>query len=276
MKKNKNQNNFYYKIPIKFYFGAATVLIQEIIFFSKKNNLKRVYLNIISKNKVYKNYFKILKYLNTNISISFNKRISNNSINVKKKFKKKNVYDFDIINKLYILTNKFPLLNFKKSCYNKVKFTLKKKSINIKKSVAIHIKINKYESKKKHINFWKKVINYFINKNYNVIILSSDNKIINDLPKKKISIINNKQIFFEPVLSQISKMFIGSASGFCNFANFSNIPYLIIKHPKHHQYSIDKQIKNNKLIFAKKKQFLLRSLLSYNKISRYIEKIEKN
>ena len=259
-----------YIIPKKFFYGSAITLIQEIILLQKKK--VKIKINLISKNKNYIKYFNIAKYLDTNIEFFKNKKIGLNSLNLNKVLNKKISYSLEnVITKSS--TNKIkPKLIFKKKYVALVRNKLKKKKIN--KFVCIHIKELNNKINLKELNSWKNLIK-FVSKNFLIIFLSSNAYKKYFIKDKNILFISFKNIYSEPILSQICKFYLASASGFCSFAIFSDVPYLIIKKPKEHADQIKREIKYNKLKFASNKQFLIReNMHNIKKILNYVKKIK--
>lgn len=61
-------------------------------------------------------------------------------------------------------------------------------------------------------------------------------------------------------LIQHAFMFMGMASGFCNVALFSNVPYLIWKHPNHHAKEMEREFQgHSQFMFAMENQRFMRS-----------------
>lgn len=259
-----------YIIPKKFFFGSAITLIQEIILLRKKNI--KIKINLISKNKKYLKYFNIIKYLDTNIEIFKNKKIGSNSLNLNKVLNKKVSYSLENIITKSSANKIKPKLIFKKKYVTLVRNKLKKKKIS--KFVCIHIKESKKKVNLKELNSWKNLIK-FISKKFLIIFLSSNSYKKYFIKNKNILFISFKNIYSEPILSQICKFYLASASGFCSFAIFSDVPYLIIKKPREHVDQIKKEIKFNRLKFASNKQFLIREKMhNIKKILNYVKKIE--
>ena len=121
---------------------------------------------------------------------------------------------------------------------------------------------------------WEKLLK-FMPKEYSIIFLKSYKYKKNFNKNKNVLFLDPKNIYMEPILSQICKFFLASASGFCSFAIFSNVPYLLIKKPKEHIEQIKSEIKFNRLKFASNKQYLIRAEMgNIKKILSYVKKIK--
>ena len=262
--------DYIYKIPKKYFYGSAITLIQEIIELNKKKNVK-IKLNLISKNKQYLDYFNIVSYLDLNIKILKN-RHHYNTINLNKVLNKKISYSLQNLIKISKLRKEKPKLFFKKKYINLVKTKLKKK--NIKKFICVHIKESFNKSNFREIRLWEKLLK-FMPKEYSIIFLKSYKYKKNFNKNKNVLFLDPKNIYMEPILSQICKFFLASSSGFCSFAIFSNVPYLLIKKPKEHIEQIKSEIKFNRLKFASNKQYLIRAEMgNIKKILSYVKKIK--
>ena len=262
--------DYTYKIPKKYYYGSAITLIQEIIELNKKKNIK-INLNLISKNKQYLDYFNIVKYLDLNIKI-FKNSNNHNSVNLNNLLNKKISYSLQNLIKISKFRKKKPKINFKKKYINLVKDKLKKK--NIKKFICVHIKENITKDNFRQIQSWEKLLK-FMPKEYSIIFLKSDKYKKNFNKNKNVLFFDTKNIYIEPIMSQICKFFLASASGFCSFAVFSNVPYLLIKNPKEHVRQIKSELKFNRLKFASYKQYLIREKIdNTKKILSYVKKIK--
>lgn len=262
---------YIYRIPKKYFYGSAITLIQEIILLQKKKNSK-IRLNLISKNKKHLSYFEITKYVNINIKILKNKKSIPNALNLNSILNKKISYSLQNVIKISRLTKNKPKLVFKKKYIDLVRNKLKNQKI--KKFICIHVKRTLNRNNLKEIDSWKKIIKS-LQKNFLVIFLQSNDYKKSFIKDKNVLFLNSKNIYTQPILSQICSFFIASASGFCSFAIFSNVPYLLIKKPNEHKEQIKSELKLNKLKFASNKQYLIReNIHNTKKILSYVKKIK--
>ena len=66
-------------------------------------------------------------------------------------------------------------------------------------------------------------------------------------------------LLFDLSMIQVCFMFMGMASGPCNMALFSGVPYLIWKHPDHHTQEMDREFQgHSQFIFANEYQKFMR------------------
>lgn len=73
-------------------------------------------------------------------------------------------------------------------------------------------------------------------------------------------------------LIQCCFMFMGMASGPCNFALFSHIPYLIWKHPEHHAAEMEKEFQGQpQFSFARENQKFMRAWDTFDSIKTEFE-----
>jgi hypothetical protein len=244
-------------------FGSFLILLIEINYIRYLFKIKKVNLILDNNNCNYDQFTTFYKITNNLkfdnfISINYFSKINllnhRNTMNFEKIFYKSSLYSFETINNIFNLTNKYPLLVFKKKLINSVLKFIKKNKI--KKFITIHLKHDP-DSKLSNTkyNLWRNSLNNCKNLNNKNILFVG-----NDAIKDNLNITGdnfyfsndfNLNISEQLYLVSISSFFIGTASGFCCAANFSNTPYIIIKHPDHHKSLIKKELQENKLPFSK-------------------------
>lgn len=70
-----------------------------------------------------------------------------------------------------------------------------------------------------------------------------------------------------------SLFFLGVASGMCTPAMLSNIPYIIIKHPKYHSFEMSKELFESRLPWALQNQIFKISSVSTSVLDSWVEEI---
>jgi len=271
---SKNFIKIELELKKKINFGSSLVILQECLLLSKLYKKKNIVLNIIG-NKINKNIFFIRKFLKFKFIITRNKNFKSD-VKLNQIIKKKNYYSYLLINKIFEIFKIFPIFEFNNNVIKNIKYLIKKKKLN--RFVTIHMKHDKLNKiANANIFFWKKVINFFLDKNFKVVIVGSqeNEKFFVNLKNIFCCFENKIDLVSQGALIHKSEAFIGNASGFCCFANFSRVPQLVIKHPKHHKSEIFKEIKNNKLLFSKKNQYFVLENQSFNKIKKYLNAVQK-
>lgn len=243
--------NFYYILAPQFSFGGTLLLLHEI--YNLNHGNKNIKL-IIKCKKSQEKLFNINKFLDSKIKIEFGSS-RNNYINLNKIIEKKQDYSFSYIYKNF---KKVKFIKFKEKYIKEVKAFLKLN--NFQNFFCVHLKKDENKTGSANILEWKKFINYLAKKK-KIIILNSSfyNDDLKDIPNVFFVKKGKKNIFFEPIMLLLSKAFFGNASGFCTFANFSHISYLILKNSRHHINEFKGETKKNRLLFAKKKQLIIRN-----------------
>jgi hypothetical protein len=247
--------------------GAYLVLLQEIIILSKIYKKKKINFSFI--NKINKNFFKE-KFINfSNLKINLVKKHKNKFINFSYIKKRDKLYSLSLISSLYKKYKIKPKLEWNKKTIRESNRVIKK--FNLKNFIVVNLKkdLNSSIASAK-INVWKKVFKFIIKK-YKIIIVGNDgyhDQINDKIFKKRILFLDQHNISLAAQLNIINsaKFFLGTASGICMGSCFSDTPYGIFKHPKHHSNEMKKELFGNHLVFASKKQFIFRKIQSYNNI----------
>ena len=256
---------YYFRLPKNFTFGGALLLLHEVYNLKKSRKISLV----VNCKKEKKPLFNVNKFFESNIKINFSRKKKSYYIDLNKIIEKKKDYSFIF---LYKNIKKIKFIQFKKKYLNEVKKFLQKN--DLKNYLTVHLKKDTTNIGSAKINEWKKFIKK-ISKNYKVILLNSA-KYKNQLKNiSNVYFINKgiKNIFYEPIIALLSKAFFANASGFCTFINFSNTSYLSIKNPKHHSEEFKFETKKNKLLFAKKNQFIIRNKQDNKLLLKYAKKI---
>ncbi len=264
------------KGPHKKNIGSYLTILQELILISKIYKKKK--FNFFFKNKVDIKFFydNFIKFCNIDINIIKQdlKKISN-AIDLDKLKPKKQIYSLSRINYFYKSYKVQPILKWNKKTDLETKKILEK--FKLKKFVIITLKRDKnlsFASAK--ISVWNKIIQYLLKKGYSIVVIGDDNFDNWNLKKE----LNDKIIFLKDynfsIASQFnlikkSNFFLGTASGICMIACFSNKPYAIFKHPKHHVTEMKKELLNNKTFFYKKKQYFFIAHQTYVNIKKAIK-----
>ena len=254
--------------------GAYLVLLQEILILSKIYKKKQINFSFINKKN--KNFFKE-NFINFfKLKINLVEQHKSKFINLSYIKKKNELYSLSLINLLYKKYKIKPKLEWNKKTISESNGVIKK--FNLKNFIVVSLKkdLNSSIASAK-INVWIKVFKFIIKK-YQIIIIGNDgyhNQINDKIFEKKIIFLDEYNISLAAQLNITSsaKFFLGTASGMCMGSCFSNTPYAIFKHPKHHSSEMKKELFGNHLVFANKKQFIFRKMQSYNNIISAIRKI---
>jgi hypothetical protein len=123
---------------------------------------------------------------------------------------------------------------------------------------------------------WSKAILKFIERNSDarVLIIGDDGRHFRSLRSKGILIAANLKLPLHEQLSLVATSlgFVGMSSGPSTVALLSSTPYVIFKHPKHHQNQMLKQLGDlNHYSFANSKQRYIRQYPSAKQILRALE-----
>lgn len=259
--------NYLYTIPSNFKFGGCLILLHEI--YNLEKNSKNTKLYLIGEKKFQK-YFKINKYLKSNIKIVNKISKKDSYINLNKLVLKKINYSFSFLNNI---KKKINYISFKKNYIREVKKYLKNKKI--KKYISVHLKADTNILGNTPIREWKKYVEHLSSKKKVFLVHSNyfkkhfkDNKNVLFLEAKY-----QNKIYFEPIIALLSKGFIGNASGFCTYLNLSNTKYLILKNPKQHKNMFKYETKNLRLGFANKHQYIIKTKQNFKNIKKHEKKI---
>ena len=152
------------------------------------------------------------------------------------------------------------------------------------KTIFVHLKnISPYNEEESNVNWevWKRFFNKsFLDLPEIVFCLIGDDKIEIDLNSfDNVILAKDKNLSLAQQLALVARSygFIGLASGLCSAANFSNIPYVIIKHPSHHAYEMDRELGDNEAFnFSERTQFLWRKEQSIKILNRALKLIIKH
>jgi len=141
--------------------------------------------------------------------------------------------------------------------------------------IFLHLRLFGLEKESRaDIKIWKNLISQVSDISSLPLIFMGNDSYPDDFSKiKGVYFLKN---FVPELVSQLSlvpsaRMFIGSASGIAGAAMYSEIPYLIFKHPEHHKNEIARELKNgNQFPWALKNQLLLRQHPSLDIIKKFI------
>jgi hypothetical protein len=148
--------------------------------------------------------------------------------------------------------------------------------------ITIHLKNVKDTLSNANLIEWQKAIKYIVTKN-------NKNKVFiigNDLNESQYQLfdfqnvvitktLKEKSLLLDLSLILSSNIFMGMSSGPCNIAIFSNIPYVIFKHPEHHTEEMKKEMnEDRKFIFQKNNQYFLLEYDTFEMIKKYFDLIE--
>lgn len=265
----------------KINFGGFFIFLLECNIlknFFKKNFVKVIFTNKNLSQEKFKKYKEYFSYLDFDYSISYRKNINNNAkglLNIDTLFDKKFSYQTTFLSLLSNKSSLKPIIKYKNSLNKEISIILKKKKI--KNFITLHLNINKSNSlSTAKISFWKKLIDHLLLKNLSlqIIFVGFDKKFYKHERVHYAYDLFKNDIYSFYIIYK-SKFFIGNASGYCCAAIFSNIPYLIIKNPKHHVKTIKNEIKKSKLDFANKDQLIIRSIQNFDYIKNNLSKFNK-
>ena len=261
--------------------GGSLVLRQEVELLSEIKSSKNI--NIFYKkeldskeekiiNIVFKSsnlIFKIYKVFN---EISFDWPLKNDLNEIDFSY-----HSFSRINKLFYKYGKKPRLDWNIDIINSAKNKIKSLDKNI---IAIHLK-NVEENNLLESNIDTKTWVKFFDKNKiedHYYLLIGDDAIPSSIDFDYVFQANRFNLSIEEQLALIPfcKGFIGLASGMCTSANFSNIPYVILKHPDHHREEMESTFNSkNKIPFFNENQHLWRTSQNKEVLQKALELVIK-
>ena len=264
----------------RFTIGGAIVLRQEAEYLAEINKINRIYVfiknysnDISNFDRVYNNVFnssvykfELIKELDENEFIWPTPNMLNNE--------NFSYFSFDRLKNLFE-TYKLPFLlkwdlntitnskNFSKS------FTKPVLSVHLK-----HVFPYDITESNAQIDEW---LNFFNNnQSFDFILIGDDN--VYDLLSKCENVYTTSHLTLSEQLCLVTQTngFIGTASGICNAAFFSNIPFIVFKHPKHHVKEMEYELgSSNKFPFSTNKQLLLREIADTKSLNKALNFILK-
>lgn len=128
------------------------------------------------------------------------------------------------------------------------------------KSIVVHLKNNKNDTQSNaNQNEWSRFFNYCLENNIPVKFLLIGNEeyssILNNFSNVIITKYYGGSLELDLALINRSFCFLGMSSGPCNMAILSNRPYLIWKHPGHHEEEMKKELQGEqRFIFSNESQ----------------------
>ena len=251
--------------------GGALVLRQEAEILSILNNFDQINLNI-SYDPISQNFpEKIFDTVFNSSAITFNQisnlsdKVTNWPSDLMLKATNFSYYSFERITQLYENKNVQVNLSWKEEIKNKTKLFTNK---FYKPIVTVHLKyIPPYNilDSNADINEWSRFLSE--NKNFDFIIIGDD-KLPDEITNlSNVHYANELALSCQLCLVSNSIAFLGTASGICNAAFFSQTPFVVFKHPLHHINEMQNELgNNNKFNFSSNKQLLLRELATYQTI----------
>jgi len=171
---------------------------------------------------------------------------------------------------LYKVHGKRPDLSFNKpSNYQKRKNT-----------ISLHLKNASKGDTESNANFlvWQQFIESCASSDVHFLLIGDDPvpRSIKNLPHVTSLSDENISLTAQLVCIQESSAFMGMASGPCNVAVLSQVPYLIFKHPSHHAEIMKKELGNaNRYGFSVKNQYILRRYETFKLLSGFFNKVYK-
>lgn len=263
--------NFYYKYN-DLNLGGAITFRKECEMLAQLKNKKKIKLFFTQINKKNKKFYnEIFKYSDFNFSIfKYKSNISYSNIleNINAPS-----YSLAKINHLYKKHKINPVLKWSKKKISFVKKKMKKININ-NKVITVHLK---YISPISHIGNAKlKIWSDFFKKYKNItfILIGHDNY-KNYKFSENVKLFSNfsQKLSDHLILPLLSDGFMGTASGITTAVNFSKVPYIIFKHPKHHVKAMKNELFKGNYIFAQKRQKIIRKVPSSKILSKYLKYI---
>lgn len=268
----------YVYTSLKLNFGGLIVTLMELDFFSEKLSNQKIIFCITNKN-MQKNDFKnlndnLINGFLLNFSVKFLKSLPTSSIDINKIFSKSNSYSFSFLNYLNKKNKFYPIILFNKNIKKNVSNFLSK--YKIKNFITLHLKETNQKKDISSVNYkvWVQSFDKLkVTKNYYILIVGNNSINKFNLKNKKIIDANLKLNLAEQFyLVSISNYFIGMASGFSCSANFSKVPYMILKHPNHHREIIKEELEDKKIPFSRKKQDILFVKQDIQQLSKILRK----
>lgn len=245
--------------------GGALVLRQEAEILSKINNFDQINLNISYDSNNQNFPEKIFDTVFNSSAITFNQKsilpgnITNWPSDLILKASNFSYFSFERISQLYEKNNIQVNLSWKEDVIKKTKLFAQK---FIKPIVTVHLKyIYPYNISDSNadVNEWS---TFFKNNNEFDFILIGDDKLPDEITSlSNVHYANQLTLSCQLCLVSSSIAFLGTASGICNAAFFSQTPFVVFKHPLHHINEMQNELgNNNKFNFSSNKQLLLREL----------------
>ena len=255
--------------------GAYLTILQEILLLSqiyKKKKVKFFFTNKVKKKFFYENFLK-----NTKLDIELVKKKKNNFINLELIKKKEEIYSLSRVNHLYNLYKIKPLIQWNKKIRNESNNIIK--LFDLKKFIVVTLKRDtKLPIANAKILVWKKIFQFLVKKKFKIVIIGNDNfenSFRNHNLKNFIIFLKNYDFTLASQFDLVNKakFFIGTASGMCTAAYFSEVPYAIFKHPKHHTSEMKNELLNDRAVFSFKKQRFYLKYQKFNTIKNAIKHI---
>jgi len=251
--------------------GGALVLRQEAEILSKINNFDQINLNISYDSNNQNFPEKIFDTVFNSSAINFNQKsilpgnITNWPSDLILKANNFSYFSFERISQLYEKNNIQVNLSWKQDVIKKTKLFAQK---FIKPIVTVHLKyIYPYNISDSNadVNEWSI---FFKNNNEFDFILIGDDKLPDEITSlSNVHYANQLALSCQLYLVSTSIVFLGTASGICNAAFFSQTPFVVFKHPLHHINEMQNELgNNNKFNFSSNKQLLLRELATHQTI----------
>jgi len=248
--------------------GGALVLRQEAEILSKINNFDQINLNISYDSNNQNFPEKIFDTVFNSSAITFNQKsilpgnITNWPSDLILKASNFSYFSFERISQLYEKNNIQVNLSWKEDVIKKTKLFAQK---FIKPIVTVHLKyIYPYNISDSNadVNEWSP---FFKNNNEFDFILIGDDKLPDEITSlSNVHYANQLTLSCQLCLVSSSIAFLGTASGICNAAFFSQTPFVVFKHPLHHINEMQNELGNNhKFNFSSNKQLLLRELATH-------------
>jgi hypothetical protein len=163
-----------------------------------------------------------------------------------------------------------------------IKNIIKRITQNKHNIITIHLKNVKDTLSNANLIEWQKAVKYIITKNDNnkVFIIGND---LNESQYQLFDFQNvvitktlkEKSLLLDLSLILSSNIFMGMSSGPCNVAIFSDIPYVVFKHPEHHTEEMKQEMnEDKKFMFQKNNQYFLLEYDTFEMLKKYFDLIE--
>jgi hypothetical protein len=251
--------------------GGALVLRQEAEILSILNKFDQINLNI-SYDPTSQNFpEKIFDAVFNSSAINFNQfsnlsgKVTNWPLDIMLKSTNFSYYSFERISQLYENNNVQVDLSWKEDIIKETKLFVNK---FIKPIITVHLKyISPYNISDSNADIieWRTFISK--NKDFDFIIIGDD-KLPDEITNlSNVHYASELSLSCQLCLVSNSTAFLGTASGVCNAAFFSQTPFVVFKHPLHHINEMQNELgNNNKFNFSSNKQLLLRELATHQTI----------
>jgi hypothetical protein len=251
--------------------GGALVLRQEAEILAMLNKFDQINLNI-SYDTTSQNFpEKIFDTVFNSSAITFNQfgnlsdKVTNWPSDLMLKATNFSYYSFERITQLYENKNVQVNLSWKEDVIKKTKLFAQK---FIKPIITAHLKyIYPYNISDSNadLNEWGAFFKN--NKEFDFILIGDDNLPVEITSISNVHFAHELSLACQLCLVSNSIAFIGTASGICNAAFFSQTPFVVFKHPLHHINEMQNELgNNNKFNFSSNKQLLLRELATHQTI----------